>query len=288
MNWLTRLLPSIKSMGSKKDIPDGLWDKCHNCQSIIYRLELERNLFICPKCGHHMLISARRRLSSFLDPQSVQEIAPNVVSHDPLKFRDTKKYKDRLSQAQKKTNEKSALIVQQGTLLTMPIVVSAFNFSFIGGSMGSAVGAKFVEGINVAMRREIPFVCFVASGGARMQEGVVSLLQMAKVSAAIAKLRDKHLPYITVLTNPTMGGVSASLAMLADIIIAEPNALIGFAGPRVIAETVKEKLPEGFQRSDFLLEHGAIDAVIDRRDLRLRIARLLAKLTKQKILGVET
>lgn len=281
MNWLTRLLPSISSKNAKKDIPEGLWSKCDSCQSILYRTDLERNLSVCPKCNHHIYIKARKRLEEFLDANSHEEIAADVVPVDHLKFRDSKKYKDRLATAQKETGEKSALVVLEGKLLGLPIIACAFEYKFIGGSMGSAVGERFIRAVHTAIQKKIPLVCFAASGGARMQEGLISLFQMAKTSAALAKLSDKGIPYISVLTNPTMGGVSASLAMLGDIIIAEPNALIGFSGPRVIEQTIRQTLPEGFQRSDFLLEHGMIDIILDRRQLRIRIANLLAKMINQ-------
>jgi acetyl-CoA carboxylase carboxyl transferase subunit beta len=281
MNWLRKLLPSIRSKGLRKEIPEGLWSKCDSCQQILYLTDLEKNFFVCPKCNHHMYVKARKRLESFLDFGTCEEIAADVVPIDHLKFRDSKKYKDRLSAAQKETGEKSALVVLEGTLLNLPVIVCAFEYKFIGGSMGSAVGERFVRAANVAMKQHIPLICFSASGGARMQEGLISLFQMAKVSAVLAQLSDKGIPFISVLTNPTMGGVSASLAMLGDIIIAEPNALIGFAGPRVIEQTVHQTLPEGFQRSQFLLEHGMIDMVVDRRQLRSRVASLLAKLMHQ-------
>ena len=240
MSWFKKLLPSISLKNSKKDIPEGLWSKCEECQSVLYRSDLERNTFVCPKCNYHMYIGARQRLEGFLDIDSYEEIAEDVVPIDHLKFRDSKKYKDRLSIAQKVTGEKSALVVLQGTLLGLSVVVCAFEFKFIGGSMGSAVGERFVRAINVAIEKRIPLICFSASGGARMQEGLFSLFQMAKTSAALARLSDEHIPYISILTNPTMGGVSASLATLGDIIIAEPGALIGFSGPRVIEQTIHQ------------------------------------------------
>lgn len=282
MNWFKKLLPSRIQTGAnaKKGVPEGLWSKCDNCQSVLYRTELERNLEVCPKCDYHIRISARKRLGYFLDPTSGVEIGADVLPVDKLKFKDLKKYKDRLSAAQSETGEKEALVVMRGELDKHSLVVAAFEYGFIGGSMGAVVGERFVRGLSVAIEQHIPFVCFSASGGARMQEALISLMQMAKVSAALARLADNGLPYISVLTDPTMGGVSASLAMLGDIIIAEPNALIGFAGPRVIEQTVREKLPEGFQRSEFLLNHGAIDMILHRNDMREGIARLLAKLTK--------
>lgn len=285
MNWFKRLLPSRIRTGTstKKGVPEGLWSKCKNCQSILYRSELERNLEVCPKCNYHMQISARKRLDYFLDPDSGVEFATNIGPQDRLKFRDLKKYKDRIAAAQKTTGETEALIVKRGTVFGLDVVAIAFEFNFIGGSMGSAVGERFVQAVNTAIELNIPLVCFSASGGARMQEGLISLMQMAKVSAALAILSEHSIPYISVFTDPTMGGVSASLAMLGDINIAEPNALIGFAGPRVIEQTVREKLPEGFQRSEFLLKHGAIDMIMHRVNMREGIARLLAKLTKSTI-----
>lgn len=285
MNWFKNLLPSRIRTGTsaKKGVPEGLWSKCENCQAALYRVELEKNLMVCPKCDYHMRISARKRLDLFLDPEGRIEIASEVGPNDPLKFKDIKKYKERLAGAQKNTGELEALICMQGELLGLKLVAVAFEYGFIGGSMGAAVGERFVQSINKAIELQTPFICFSASGGARMQEALISLMQMAKVSAALAKLSEARLPYISVLTDPTMGGVSASLAMLGDIIIAEPNALIGFAGPRVIEQTVREKLPEGFQRSEFLLKHGAIDMILHRHQLRESIARLLAKLTHQTL-----
>lgn len=283
MSWFKKLLPSRIRTGAaaKKGVPEGLWSKCDNCSSVLYRTELERNLEVCPKCDHHMRIASRRRIEYFLDKNTAIEIGAEVGPVDRLKFKDLKKYKDRLSAAQKDSGEKEALVAVHGKLLGAGIVVAVFEYNFIGGSMGAAVGERFVRGINEAIKQRVPFVCFSASGGARMQEALISLMQMAKVSAALAKLAEAKLPYISVLTDPTMGGVSASLAMLGDIIIAEPNALIGFAGPRVIEQTVREKLPEGFQRSEFLLKHGAIDMIMHRNELRDGISRLLAKLAAQ-------
>jgi acetyl-CoA carboxylase carboxyl transferase subunit beta len=282
MSWLRKLLPSrIRTDTTvKKGVPEGLWYKCEKCGAVLYRMELERNLEVCPKCNHHMRISARKRLAYFLDPGSEIEIGADVLPVDKLKFRDLKKYKDRLITAQKDTNEKEAMVVQRGRVLDMPLVVAAFEYNFIGGSMGAVVGERFVRGAHAALEAKIPFVCFSASGGARMQEALISLMQMAKTSAALAQLAAQGIPYISVLTDPTMGGVSASLAMLGDINIAEPKALIGFAGPRVIEQTVREKLPEGFQRSEFLLKHGAIDMIVNRGDMRESIVRLLSKLTR--------
>lgn len=283
MSWFEKLLPSkIRTEGrSKKSIPEGLWTKCENCTAVLYRAEMERSLDVCPKCGHHVRINARRRLDTFLDPEPRIEIGDDIDPQDALRFRDVKRYKDRLLQAQKSTGERDALIVIKGKLKEIPLVAAAFEFGFMGGSMGSVVGERFVRAVNVCLDERIPLVCFSASGGARMQEALFSLMQMAKTSAALAKLNKKGIPFVSVLTDPTMGGVSASLAMLGDVNIAEPNALIGFAGPRVIEQTVRETLPDGFQRSEFLLEHGAIDMIIDRRELRDRIANLLGILTHQ-------
>ncbi len=283
MNWFSKLLPSrIRTEASnKKSIPEGLWTKCAACNAVLYRAELERNLHVCPKCGHHMRMGARARLEAFLDPEPREEIGAEVAPRDVLKFKDLKKYKDRLAQAQKNTEEKDALVVMTGRVKGIPLVACAFEFRFMGGSMGAVVGERFVRGVDAALESGIPLVCFSASGGARMQEALFSLMQMAKTSAALARLSRRGIPYVSVLTDPTMGGVSASLAMLGDVNIAEPGALIGFAGPRVIEQTVRETLPEGFQRSEFLLEHGAIDMIVDRRDMRDRISSLLAMLTKQ-------
>lgn len=289
MSWFKKLLPSRIRTGTdaKKGVPEGLWSKCDKCNAVLYRLELEKNLEVCPKCDYHMRISARKRLDYFLDHDSMLEIGAEVGPEDRLKFRDLKKYKDRLSAAQKDTGEKEALIVMRGSLLSMPVVAAAFEYGFIGGSMGAAVGERFARAVNTALEINAPMVCFSASGGARMQEALISLMQMAKVSAALAKLAEQGIPYVSVLTDPTMGGVSASLAMLGDVIIAEPDALIGFAGPRVIEQTVREKLPEGFQRSEFLLKHGAIDMILHRSELRSTIGRILAKLSRQKILSAD-
>jgi acetyl-CoA carboxylase carboxyl transferase subunit beta len=276
MTWFEKIMPSrIKTERRTRSVPEGLWMKCAACDAVLYRAELERNLHVCPKCGHHMRIGARDRLEFFLDPEGIEELAENVEPEDPLKFRDTKKYRDRLQQAQKSTQEKDALIVMAGTLHGIPLVACAFEFSFLGGSMGSAVGERFVRAVEHSLQHRKALVCFSASGGARMQEALLSLLQMAKTSAALARLAEARLPYISVLTDPTTGGVSASLAMLGDVNIGEPKALIGFAGARVIQQTVRETLPEGFQRSEFLLEHGALDMIVDRRDMRDRIAGLL-------------
>ncbi len=281
MSWFEKLLPSrIRTeANTKRAVPEGLWDKCPGCNAILYRAELERNLDVCPKCDYHNRINARRRLDTFLDPEPLEEIGEELESNDPLKFKDSKKYRDRLSQAQKKTGEKEALVVMQGRLKGADIVAAAFAFDFMGGSMGSVVGERFVRGVEASLAKGCPMVCFSASGGARMQESLFSLMQMAKTSAALGRLRKRALPFISVMTDPTMGGVSASLAMLGDINVAEPNALIGFAGPRVIEQTVRETLPEGFQRSEFLVEHGALDLILDRRDMRDKLAHLLGILT---------
>lgn len=283
MSWFEKLMPSrIRTEGgTKRAVPEGLWAKCPGCNAVLYRAEVERNLDVCPKCSHHNRISARRRIDVFLDPEPRDEIAETLAPSDPLKFKDSKKYKDRISQAQKQTGEKDALVVMSGKLKGMDLVVAAFEFNFMGGSMGSVVGERFVQGANVCLERGIPLVCFSASGGARMQESLFSLMQMAKTSAALGRMARRGIPYISVLTDPTMGGVSASFAMLGDVNVAEPRALIGFAGPRVIEQTVREKLPEGFQRSEFLVDHGAVDIIISRLELRDRLASLLSILTNQ-------
>jgi acetyl-CoA carboxylase carboxyl transferase subunit beta len=279
MSWFEKLRPStiITDASNKKStVPEGLWNKCPSCHAILYNAELEKNFSVCPKCDHHLRISARTRLNLFLDPGSREEIGKHIKPIDPLKFKDIKKYKDRIVQAQKQTKETDALVVMKGQLNGQDIVAAAFDFNFMGGSMGSVVGERFVRGVNKSLECGIPFIVFTASGGARMQESLFSLFQMAKTSAVLTRLSEAGLPYISFMTDPTMGGVSASLAMLGDINIAEPNALIGFAGPRVIEQTVREKLPEGFQRSEFLQEHGAIDMIIDRREMREKIASILA------------
>ena len=283
MSWLKKLLPSriTTETSQKKGVPEGLWVKCEGCSEVLYRTELEKNLSVCPKCSHHHRLSARERLAQFLDVSGQDEIAAELEPIDRLKFRDSKKYKDRITQAQKSTGEKEALIVLKGTLEQQPVVASAFEFRFMGGSMGATVGEKFVRAVNVATAEKRAYICFTASGGARMQEGLFSLMQMAKTSAALAKYSETGLPFIVVLTDPTMGGVSASFASLGDVILAEPNALIGFAGPRVIEQTVRQTLPEGFQRSEFLLEHGHIDMIVERKALRLTVAELVAKLTRR-------
>ena len=278
MSWFEKLMPSrISTEKRTRSVPEGVWIKCPDCDAQLYRTELERNLYVCPKCDYHMRIGARRRLEFFLDPDSQHEIAASLEPQDPLRFKDSKKYRDRISQAQKNTGEKDALVAVTGTLLGRPVVVCAFEFKFMGGSMGSVVGERFSRAAKHATENNMPLISFSASGGARMQEALFSLLQMAKTSAALAVLGNMNIPFISVLTDPTTGGVSASLAMLGDVNIAEPRALIGFAGPRVIEQTVRQKLPEGFQRSEFLLDHGAVDMIVDRRELREQIAELLAK-----------
>ncbi|HSG58755.1 MAG TPA: acetyl-CoA carboxylase, carboxyltransferase subunit beta [Woeseiaceae bacterium] len=282
MSWFEKLMPSrISTEKRTRSVPEGVWIKCPQCDAQLYRNELERNLHVCPKCDHHMRIGARKRLDFFLDPDSEQEMFAELEPEDPLKFRDSKRYRDRLVQAQKKTGEKDALVCASGTLLGRPVVACAFEFGFMGGSMGSVVGEKFSRGADYAAENNMPLISFAASGGARMQEALFSLLQMAKTSAALARLGRHGVPFVSVMTDPTTGGVSASLAMLGDINIAEPNALIGFAGPRVIEQTVRQTLPEGFQRSEFLLDHGALDMIVDRRELRTQIAELLAKLEQR-------
>ncbi len=283
MNWFTKLLPErIRIDGeSRKSVPEGLWTKCSACGAVLYRAEMERNLDVCPKCEQHARVGARWRLEKFLDEEGRVEIGENLMPVDVLKFKDIKKYKDRIIQAQKATAENDALIVMQGSVKGVPVVAAAFEFKFMGGSMGSVVGERFVRAVNVCLKENLPLVCYSASGGARMQEALFSLMQMAKTSAALARMRKQSLPFISILTDPTMGGVSASLAMLGDINIAEPNALIGFAGPRVIEQTVREVLPDGFQRSEFLLEHGAIDMIVDRRDMRDKVASLLSIMMQQ-------
>lgn len=285
MSWLKKLLPSkIRTETSqKKGVPEGLWVKCQGCNSVLYRSELEKNLSVCASCNHHHRLTARERLAQFLDEGSQEEIAAHLEPIDRLKFKDSKKYKDRITQAQKATGEKEALIVAKGSLLQQPVVVSAFEFNFMGGSMGATVGEKFVRAVNIATAEKRPYICFTASGGARMQEGLFSLMQMAKTSAALARFSETRLPFIVVLTDPTMGGVSASFASLGDLILAEPNALIGFAGPRVIEQTVRQTLPEGFQRSEFLLEHGHIDMIVERKFLRPTVAELIAKLSHRDV-----
>ena len=276
-NWLEKIVPSLVRSDSKKrnSVPEGLWEKCPKCEAVLYRPELEKNLFVCPKCDHHMRMMARSRLEHFLDEGSAKEIAADVEPIDRLKFRDTKKYKDRLVAAQRDTGEKDALIAMKGTLEENPVVAVAFEFRFMGGSMGTVVGERFVRAAQIALRDRIPLICFSASGGARMQEALFSLMQMARTSAIIEKMRLEGIPFVSVLIDPVYGGVSASLAMLGDINVAEPKALVGFAGPRVIEQTVREKLPEGFQRSEFLLAHGQVDMIIPRKEMRSRLAKIL-------------
>ena len=279
MSWFEKLVPSVirtDSAEKKTNVPEGLWNKCPSCDAILFNAELVKNASVCPKCDHHLRISARRRLDLFLDEGERIEIGAGLKPSDPLKFKDSKSYKDRIKQAQKQSNENDALVVMKGALKGRGIVAAAFDFTFMGGSMGSVVGERFVRGINQSLQDRVPFIAFSASGGARMQESLYSLFQMSKTSAALARLADAGIPYISFMTDPTMGGVSASLAMLGDINVAEPDALIGFAGPRVIEQTVREKLPEGFQRSEFLQEHGAVDMIIDRRDMRDKIASILS------------
>ncbi len=282
MSWFQRIMPPKikKKENNGGTMPEGLWAKCPDCQAILYRKELDRSFQVCPKCGHHHRIGARERLDGFLDTEGREEIGVQLTSNDPLRFRDSKKYRDRLTQAQKKTDEGEALVVMRGSLKGQGVVVSAFDFGFMGGSMGSVVGERFVRGVERAVAEGMPLINFAASGGARMQEGLFSLMQMSKTSAALTRLDGAGLPYFSVLTDPTMGGVTASLAMLGDIILAEPGALIGFAGPRVIEQTVQEILPEGFQEAEFLQEHGGIDAIVDRREMRETIADLLSCLTR--------
>ena len=281
MSWFEKIIPSrITTDRRKRSVPEGIWQKCAACGAQLYRAELERNLMVCPKCNYHLRIGARERLAMVLDEGSGREIAERLSPNDPLKFRDSKKYRDRIVQAQKKTGEKDALIAMSGKLKGLPVVVCAFEFTFMGGSMGSVVGEKFVRAARYSRENRIPLINFSASGGARMQEGLISLLQMSKTSAALTELADAGVPYVSVLTDPTTGGVSASLAMLGDINVGEPGALIGFAGPRVIEQTVGEHLPAGFQRSEFLLEHGSIDMIIDRRNMRDELAQLLSNLQK--------
>ncbi|HSS46676.1 MAG TPA: acetyl-CoA carboxylase, carboxyltransferase subunit beta [Burkholderiales bacterium] len=284
MSWLQKLLPpKIKRnvTGAKKTVPEGLWTKCPMCEAVLYRSELENNLNVCPKCGHHNRLSARARLDALLDSEGRYEIGAEVASVDTLKFKDDMRYNERLELAQAETDETEALVVMQGSVKTVPLIAAAFEFKFLGGSMGSAVGERFVRGVQVCIDQNLPLVCFTSSGGARMQEGLLSLMQMAKTAAALTQLSEAKLPFISVLTDPTMGGVSASFAMIGDVVMAEPAALIGFAGPRVIEQTVRETLPEGFQRSEFLLEHGAIDMIVDRRQMRDKLVNLITLLMRQ-------
>ncbi|MDP3559620.1 MAG: acetyl-CoA carboxylase, carboxyltransferase subunit beta [Legionellaceae bacterium] len=283
MSWLMNLFPSrIRTQTvQKKGVPEGVWTKCDKCATVLYKTELIKNLSVCALCGHHHRIDARERLSQILDEDEQEELVAHLEPIDRLKFKDSKRYKDRILQAQKSTGENEALVVMKGRIHNLPVVMSVFEFAFMGGSMGATVGEKFVAGVNAAIAENRPYICCTASGGARMQEGLFSLMQMAKTSAALVKLAEARVPFIVVLTDPTMGGVSASFASLGDLIIAEPNALIGFAGPRVIEQTVRQVLPEGFQRSEFLLEHGHIDMIVPRKELRNTLAELIAKLTQQ-------
>ena len=281
MSWLDKIPQKIKrAVGSvqKRNVPEGLWHKCDSCQTVLYRTDLDANLEVCPQCGHHHRLGARDRLNVLLDEEGRVEIGGDVAPIDALKFKDSKTYADRMKSAQRDTKEKDALVVMRGTIEGVPAVAAVFEFKFMGGSMGSVVGERFVRGVQAAIEHKCAFICISASGGARMQEGLLSLMQMAKTSAALTKLSEAGLPYVSVLTDPTMGGVSASFAMLGDVIVAEPNALIGFAGPRVIEQTVRETLPEGFQRAEFLLTHGAIDMIVDRREMRTRLSQLLSSL----------
>ena len=280
-SWIEKILPNVgKSADERRNsVPEGLWRKCPKCDAVLYKPELDRNQSVCPKCDHHLRINARERIDMFLDQDGREEIAADIAPDDRLKFKDSKKYKDRITAAQKETGEKDALVVVKGHLNNLPLVVAAFEFSYMGGSMGSVVGTKFVAAVEICLEHRIPLVCFAASGGARMQEALFSLMQMAKTAAALEKMKMAGVPFISVMTDPVYGGVSASLAMLGDINAAEPNALIGFAGPRVIEQTVRQKLPEGFQRSEFLVEHGAVDIIIHRQEMRDTLFRLLAKLT---------
>ena len=286
MSWFQKLLPpkiKRRELGaeSKKNVPEGLWHKCPSCQAVLYHSDLEKNFSVCPKCNHHHRITARTRLDWLLDPEGRFEIGAEVQPLDTLKFRDSRKYSERLTVAQRDTGETDAMVVMQGSVHNIPLVAAVFEFSFMGGSMGSVVGERFVRGVQLATEQNMPFVCFAASGGARMQEGLLSLMQMAKTCGALTQLSQARLPFISVLTDPTMGGVSASFAFMGDVVIAEPGALIGFAGARVIQQTVRETLPEGFQRAEFLLEHGAIDMIVDRREMRKQLATLITLLTKQ-------
>jgi acetyl-CoA carboxylase carboxyl transferase subunit beta len=288
MSWLEKIIPGIAARSEVKrsnKVPEGLWEKCIKCEAVLYKPELEKTLDVCPKCDHHMRIGARTRLSIFLDPQNRQELATDVEPIDRLKFKDVKKYKDRLTAAQKETGEKDALVAMRGELKGMPVVAVAFEFAFHGGSMGYVVGEKFTRAATIALKENIPFVCFSATGGARMQEALISLMQMAKTSAVIERLKMQGTPYISVMTDPVYGGVSASLALLGDLNIAEPGSRAGFAGPGIIEQTIRQKLPKGFQRAEFLLDHGAIDLIIHRRDMRDKLASLLAKFTNRPVLN---
>jgi acetyl-CoA carboxylase carboxyl transferase subunit beta len=284
MSWLDKLLPpkiQQSRPSERRAMPEGLWVKCDACETVLYKTDLDGNVNVCPKCGHHHRIGARERLNAFLDDEGRYEVAQEVVPVDALKFKDSKKYPDRIKEAMESTGETDALVVMGGSVMSMPVVAACFEFDFMGGSMGSVVGERFARGVETAIEQKVPFICFTATGGARMQEGLLSLMQMAKTNAALTRLARAKLPYISVLTDPTMGGVSASFAFVGDVVIAEPKALIGFAGPRVIENTVREKLPEGFQRSEFLLQKGALDMIVDRRELRPTVAKLLAMLQRQ-------
>lgn len=289
MSWLDKIVPSIvrdsdsSKESARSSVPEGLWKKCLKCDSVLYRPELERNLDVCPKCDHHMRLGGRRRLNAFLDEEGRIELATDVQPIDRLKFKDTRKYKERLTQAQKSTGETDALIAMQGTVNGLALVATAFEFNFHGGSMGYAVGERFTRAANVALEKRIPLVCFSATGGARMQEALISLMQMAKTSAVIERLKSEGIPYISIMTDPVYGGVSASLALLGDLNIAEPGARAGFAGPNIIEQTIRVKLPKGFQRSEFLLDHGAIDMIVHRKDMRDTVSRILAKMTHQEL-----
>jgi acetyl-CoA carboxylase carboxyl transferase subunit beta len=283
MSWLKKLLPpKINRDGGspKKNVPEGLWSKCDACEAVLYRTDLEKNFYVCPKCNHHNRLSARERLDTLLDTEGRYEIGYEVLPVDTLKFKDSRRYTERLDEARKETEEDDALVVMQGSIKTIPLVVAAFEFKFLGGSMGSVVGERFVRGVQVCLEQKLPFVCFTASGGARMQEGLLSLMQMSKTCAALTQLGAEKLPFVSVLTDPTMGGVSASFALIGDEVFAEPNALIGFAGPRVIEQTMRETLPDGFQRSEFLLQHGAIDLIVDRREMRDKLASVITLLLR--------
>ena len=285
MSWIEKLLPPRiqRTDGAQRRIPEGLWVKCPSCETVLYKADLEKNLQVCPKCDHHMRMSARERIDALLDAEGRYEIGRDTLPIDSLKFKDSKKYPDRLKEAMEATEETDAMVVMAGAVHTVPVVLAAFEFGFMGGSMGSVVGERFSRGVQSAIELKVPFICVSASGGARMQEGLLSLMQMAKTTGMLTKLSAARLPFVSVLTDPTMGGVSASFAFMGDVVIAEPNALIGFAGPRVIEQTVREKLPEGFQRAEFLLQKGAVDMIVDRRKMREEIARLLAILLKQPV-----
>jgi acetyl-CoA carboxylase carboxyl transferase subunit beta len=283
MSWFEKIIPpkiNRNESGEKKIVPEGLWSKCSDCEAVLYYTDLVKNFNVCPRCGYHNRVSARERLDQLLDADGRDEIGAEVIALDPLKFKDSKRYVDRLSQAKENSGEDDALVVMQGQVKTVPVVVAVFEFGFMGGSMGSVVGERFVRGVQVCLDKHLPFICFSASGGARMQEGLFSLMQMAKTSAALTRLSKEKLPFISVLTDPTMGGVSASFAFIGDVVIAEPGALIGFAGPRVIEQTVRQKLPDGFQRAEFLLDHGAVDMIVDRRQIRDKIGNLCTLLMR--------